>query len=87
MLVLRRARGEAVTIGKNADTIIKILSCENGIVCLGIDADRDIQIDRLEVFEKRLHTLPPEDSTRSTLLRRLRLYAKNITQSFARITR
>jgi sRNA-binding carbon storage regulator CsrA len=57
MLVIRRARGQAVTIGKNADTIVKTLGCENGIVSLGIDADRDIQIDRLEVFEKRLPTL------------------------------
>ena len=87
MLVLRRACGESVTIGKNAETIVKVLGCENGIVSLGFDADKNVQVDRLEIFEKRLLDLPPEDSTRSKLLRRLSDYAKKIKRSIANIAR
>lgn len=87
MLVLRRACGESVTIGKNAEAIVKVLGCENGIVILGFDADKDVQVDRLEIFERRLLDLPPEDSTRSKLLTRLNDYARKIKRSFTRITR
>jgi carbon storage regulator CsrA len=78
MLVLRRTCGQSVTIGKNAETIVKVLGCENGIVSLGFDAAKDVQVDRLEVFEKRLLNLPPEDNTRSILIKRLRVFVNKV---------
>ncbi|EKD72814.1 MAG: hypothetical protein ACD_45C00578G0001 [uncultured bacterium] len=87
MLVLRRTCGQSITIGKHAETIVKVLGCENGIVSIGIDADKDVQVDRLEVFERRLLNLSPEDSIRSKIQNRLSAYARKIKRSFTYITR
>ena len=87
MLVLRRTCGQSITIGKHAETIVKVLGCENGVISIGIDAEKDVQVDRLEIFEKRLLALPPEDSIRFKIQNRLSTYAKKIKRSFTNITR
>jgi len=50
MLVLARKLNEAIKIGDNIE--VKVLSIENGVVKLGIDAPRDIEILRNELLEK-----------------------------------
>jgi len=82
MLVLRRLRGQSITIGKNAETIVKVLGYEDGIVIIGIDADKNVQVDRLEKFQKRILDLPTEDIARSKILFRLNAFAKRIKNSF-----
>ena len=50
MLVLARKENEAIHIGENI--IVKVVSIENGIVKLGIDAPREISIVRNELIEE-----------------------------------
>jgi carbon storage regulator CsrA len=53
MLVLRRSRGQSIVIGKHAEIIVKILREDKGIISVGIEAPKSIQIDRFEVYQKR----------------------------------
>lgn len=50
MLVLARKEDESIHIGD--DIIIKVVSIENGIVKLGIDAPKDISIVRDELIQE-----------------------------------
>ena len=50
MLVLARKLKEAIQIGDDIE--VKVLSVENGVVKLGIEAPRDIEILRTELLEK-----------------------------------
>ena len=50
MLVLARKLNEAIKIGNDIE--VKVLSIENGVVKLGIDAPRDMEILRNELLEK-----------------------------------
>lgn len=50
MLVLSRKIGEEIKIG-NSITLI-VLSYDRGIVRLGIQAPRDIQVHRKEIYDK-----------------------------------
>lgn len=47
MLVLTRNEGEAIIVGEDIE--INILSIKNGQVKIGIDAPRNISVDRKEV--------------------------------------
>ncbi len=50
MLVLARKSDESIVIGDNI--IVKIVSLENGVVKLGIDAPQEISIMRSELLEE-----------------------------------
>jgi len=50
MLVLARKLDESIVIGDNIK--VKIVSIENGVVKLGIDAPRDISIIRDELIQE-----------------------------------
>jgi len=50
MLILTRKTGETITIGDNIQ--IQVLSVKGGQVRVGIDAPRDILVNREEVFER-----------------------------------
>lgn len=50
MLILSRKAEEKIKIGD--DIIVSILSVENGIVKLGIDAPKQVTILRMEVVEQ-----------------------------------
>ncbi len=50
MLILTRKEGETITIGE--DIQIKVLSVQGGKVRLGIDAPREVSVNREEVLEK-----------------------------------
>ncbi|WP_082233355.1 carbon storage regulator CsrA [Halobacillus massiliensis] len=49
MLVLNRKEGESVRIGD--DILLKVVSVEGGQVKLGIQAPKDIDIHRQEIYE------------------------------------
>ncbi|SFV66360.1 Carbon storage regulator [hydrothermal vent metagenome] len=50
MLVLARKLGESIVIADNIT--VKIVSVENGVVKLGIDAPREVSIIRSELIEE-----------------------------------
>ena len=50
MLVLARKLDESIVIGDNI--IVKVVSLENGVVKLGIDAPKEISIIRDELIEE-----------------------------------
>ena len=49
MLVLARKTDESIVIGENI--VVKIISIENGVVKLGIDAPKEVSIIRNELIE------------------------------------
>jgi len=50
MLILTRKKDESIVIGDNIE--IKIISSEDGKVRIGIEAPRDIEIHRREVYDE-----------------------------------
>ncbi len=50
MLILTRKEGETITIGE--DIQVKVLSVQGNKVRLGIDAPREVSVNREEVLEK-----------------------------------
>jgi carbon storage regulator CsrA len=50
MLVLARKLDESIVIGDNI--VVKVVSVENGVVKLGIDAPKEISIIRNELIEE-----------------------------------
>jgi carbon storage regulator len=62
MLVLTRRVGESVVIGH--DVVVTVLEVRGDVVKVGIAAPRDVEVDRLEVFEdRRARDVVPGDST------------------------
>ncbi len=49
MLILTRKTGETITIGDHVQ--IQVLSVKGGQVRIGIDAPREVLVNREEVFE------------------------------------
>jgi carbon storage regulator len=67
MLVLTRRAGESVMIGN--DVIITVLEARGDVIRLGIQAPRDVQVHREEVFRElqavnREAASPTEDAVR-----------------------
>jgi carbon storage regulator len=52
MLVLTRKRGEGIVIG--SDIRIKVLAVDGGKVRIGINAPKDVIVDRQEVHDRRM---------------------------------
>jgi carbon storage regulator len=50
MLVLTRRPGESIIVGQ--DIVITVIEIKGGQVRIGIDAPRDIQVHREEVYEQ-----------------------------------
>lgn len=50
MLVLTRRPGESIVVGQNI--IITVIEIKGGQVRIGIDAPRDVQVHREEVYEQ-----------------------------------
>lgn len=50
MLVLARKLNESIVIGDNI--VVKVISIENGVVKLGIDAPKEISIIRDELIQE-----------------------------------
>jgi carbon storage regulator CsrA len=50
VLVLARKLDESIVIGDNI--VVKVVSIENGVVKLGIDAPKDVSIMRNELLEE-----------------------------------
>ena len=73
MLVLARKLDESIVIGDNI--VIKVVSIENGVVKLGIDAPKDISIIRdeliQEVRENNIAAAHKADKTDLSLLSKL----------------
>ncbi|GIM92344.1 carbon storage regulator CsrA [Paractinoplanes toevensis] len=68
MLVLTRRAGESVMIGN--DVIITVLEARGDVIRLGIQAPRDIQVHREEVFRElqaanREAASPTDDAVRA----------------------
>jgi len=53
MLILTRKKGEAITIGDHIQ--IQVLNVKGGQVRIGIDAPRDVSVNREERIEQRDH--------------------------------
>jgi carbon storage regulator len=53
MLVLRRNSGQSIVIGKHAEIVVKILREDKGVISVGIEAPRTVQVDRLEVYKRK----------------------------------
>jgi len=51
MLVLTRRPGESICVGNGI--VVTVLSTENGRARIGIEAPRDVRIDRTEVRAKK----------------------------------
>ena len=67
MLVLTRRAGESVMIGN--DVIITVLEARGDVIRLGIQAPRDVQVHREEVFRElqaanREAASPTDDAVR-----------------------
>jgi carbon storage regulator len=68
MLVLTRRAGESVMIGD--DVVITVLEARGDVIRLGIEAPRDVQVHREEVFRElqaanREAASPTEDAVRA----------------------
>ena len=51
MLVLNRRRGESIIIGDNIS--ITVLDTDGGNVKIGINAPREVKVDRAEIHERK----------------------------------
>ncbi|MDX8403090.1 MAG: carbon storage regulator CsrA [Mariprofundaceae bacterium] len=50
MLILTRKSGETITIGENIQ--IRVLAVKGGQVRIGVDAPREVSVNREEVYER-----------------------------------
>jgi len=52
MLVLGRRAGETICIGDSI--FVTVLSCEKGKVRIGIEAPKDVEVDREEIRRRKM---------------------------------
>lgn len=53
MLILTRRPGERLCIGKDKSVVITVLAVKGSQVRLGIDAPRDVAVDREEIYQRK----------------------------------
>jgi len=53
MLILTRRAGERLCIGRDRDVVITVLGVRGNQVRLGIEAPRDVPVDREEIYERK----------------------------------
>ncbi len=63
MLVLGRKAGEAIFIGDNI--CLTLVEIRGDRVRFGITAPKEVVVDRLEIYEKRLQSSPEAGQLRS----------------------
>lgn len=54
MLILTRRVGENIFIGENAEIVVTVLGIKGNQIKIGIEAKRDIPVNRAEVYERIL---------------------------------
>ncbi len=52
MLVLTRRHEESITIGHNAEIVIKVLHLRGSQVWIGVEAPRDVPVHRTEFYNR-----------------------------------
>ena len=52
MLILTRRASETICIGN--DVFVTVLSCEKGNVRIGIEAPKDVEVDREEIRRRKM---------------------------------
>jgi carbon storage regulator len=52
MLILSRRASETICIGN--DIFVTVLSCEKGNVRIGIEAPKDVEVDREEIRRRKM---------------------------------
>ena len=68
MLVLTRKKSEMIRIGDNV--VIKVISCGNGKVKIGIEAPNDVRVIRAELSVEPAAPMIPTQSLRDRILAR-----------------
>ena len=68
MLVLTRKKSEMIRIGDNV--VIKVISCGNGKVKIGIEAPNDVRVIRAELGVEPAAPMIPTQSLRDRVLAR-----------------
>lgn len=53
MLVLSRNAGENIVIGEDGGIVIRILQTKSNGVKIGIEAPKDVPVDRQEIWESK----------------------------------
>ncbi|MFO9661698.1 carbon storage regulator [Legionella pneumophila serogroup 1] len=67
MLVLTRKAGQQILIGKGLIQM-KVLKVDDDIISIGIKAPQHIEIDREEIYLKKLQQERAESSTKKVVL-------------------
>jgi carbon storage regulator len=60
MLILMRRTGESIHIGPNI--VVTLISLERNRARIGIEAPRDVPVDREEIAKKKLSGEPPPEN-------------------------
>ncbi len=75
MLILTRKKDESIIINGNIE--IQIIAIEEGKVKIGINAPKDVEIHRNEVFEKILESNKAAMSSKASILKLSEKIKKN----------
>jgi carbon storage regulator len=62
MLVLGRRSGERIIVGENNEVVITVLGTKGGTTYIGIDAEKDIPVNREEILMRILNERQDEEN-------------------------
>ena len=63
MLILERKLGESIIINGNIQVLYSSYNCHTGKIKLGIEAPKDITVDREEIHQRKLDGVPRNANT------------------------